>query len=203
MKKSLVLLVIFIIFSIVVISCPVIDLGDKSVIAFIQNHLVSIPLWVALLPDCKLYSVMIALPILFFIFWFYRKKEYKNILFFCSIPLVTFFLNCIIKPLVHRARPPYEMQLEIHPHSFSYVYSHSLVTLCLWGLVIYFLDKYCSNNILKRVGISFSILWILFVGFSRIWLGVHNPTDVFGAYILGLFLLTIYIPVFTKGGNNE
>ena len=37
-----------------------------------------------------------------------------------------------------------------------------------------------------------SVFWILFVGFSRIWLGVHSPSDVIGAYILGLCLLSVY-----------
>lgn len=203
MKKTLLLLAIFIIFSIIVETCPIIDLWDKAFILKLQEMLKNISLWIPLLPDCKLYSVMIALPLIVGSIWFFKKKEYKSIIFLCSIPLLTFLLNCIIKPLVHRARPPFEMQLAIHPHSFSYVSNHSLVTLCLWGMVIYFISKYCKNKALKVLGIMISILWILFVGVSRIWLGVHNPTDVIGAYLLGVFLLSIYSKLFSKGVDNE
>lgn len=203
MRKSLLLLAIFIIFSIIMKTCPIIDLWDKAFILHLQGVLKNLPLWIPLLPDCKLYSVMIALPLIVGSIWFFNKKEYKSIVFLCSIPLVTFLLNCIIKPLVHRARPSFEMQLAIHPHSFSYVSSHSLVTLCLWGMVIYFISKYCKNKALKVLGIMISILWILFVGISRIWLGVHNPTDVIGAYLLGVFLLSIYTKLFSKGVDNE
>ena len=146
---------------------------------------------------------MIALPLIVGSICFFNKIEYKSIVFLCSIPLVTFPLNCIIKPLVHRARPPLEMQLVIHPHSFSYVSSHSLVTMCLWGMVIYFISNYCKNKVWLFVGIILSIIWILFVGISRIWLGVHNPTDVIGAYLLGVFLLSIYTKLFSKGVDNE
>lgn len=203
MKKSLLLLAIFIIFSIIMKSCPIINLWDKAFILHLQGVLKNLPLWIPLLPDCKLYSIMIALPLIVGSILFFKKKEYKSIVFLCSIPLVTFLLNCIIKPLVHRPRPPFEMQLAIHPHSFSYVSSHSLVTMCLWGMVIYFISKYCKNKALKVLGIMISILWILFVGISRIWLGVHNPTDVIGAYLLGVFLLSIYTKLFSKGVDNE
>ena len=203
MKKSLLLFAIFIIFSIIVKSCPIINLWDKTFILHLQGVLKNLPLWIPLLPDCKLYLIMIALPLIVESIWFFKKKEYKSIIFLCSIPLLTFLLNCIIKPLVHRARPPFEMQLAIQPHSFSYVSSHSLVTLCLWGMVIYFISKYCKNKALKVLGIMISILWILFVGISRIWLGVHNPTDVIGAYLLGVFLLSIYTKLFGQGVDNE
>lgn len=203
MKRALILLAIFLIYTIIIISCPVIDLWDKEVILHLQKLFAPLPLYLPLLPDCKLYSLMIVLPLIVGSVWFFKKKMYKNIVYLCSIPLITFLLNCIIKPLIHRARPPYEMQLAVHPHSFSYVSSHSLVTICLWGIVAYFLFKFCSNKILKYSGIFISIVWILFVGISRIWLGVHNPTDVVGAYLLGLCLLFIYIKIIDKGAFNE
>lgn len=203
MKKTLLLFAIFIIFSITSITCPIIELWDRVFILHLQEMLKNIPLWIALLPDCKLYSIMIALPLIIFGIWFLKRKEYKSIVYFCSIPLVTFLLNCIIKPLVHRARPPYEMQIAIHTDSFSYVSSHSLVTICLWGMIIYFINKYCQNRVLKVVGIIFSILWILFVGVSRVWLGVHHLTDVIGAYLLGLFLLSVYTKIFEKVATDE
>ena len=203
MKKTLLLFAIFIIFSITSITCPIIELWDRVFILHLQEMLKNIPLWIALLPDCKLYSIMIALPLIIFGIWFLKRKEYKSIVYFCSIPLVTFLLNCIIKPLVHRTRPPYEIQIAIHPESFSYVSSHSLVTICLWGMVIYFINKYCKNRALKIAGIIFSILWILFVGISRIWLGVHHLTDVIGAYLLGLFLLSVYTKLFEKAVADE
>ena len=203
MKKSLLLLAIFIIFSIIVKSCPIINLWDKAFILHLQGVLKNLPLWIPLLPDCKLYSIMIALPLIVGSILFFQKKEYKSIVFLYSIPLVTFLLNCIIKPLIHRPRPSFEMQLVIHPHSFSYVSSHSLVTICLWGMVIYFIHQYCKNKIWLFIGMFLSITWILFVGISRIWLGVHNPTDVIGAYLLGVFLLSIYTKLFSKGVDNE
>lgn len=149
-----------------------------------------------MLPDCILYTAMIVLPLVGFGVFFVKKRLWVDLILFCSVPLVTFLLNCIIKPLIKRERPPIELQITtIHPDSFSYVSSHSLVTICLWGMVICYINKFCKNDKLKIPIVSIGILWIIFVGISRIWLGVHNPTDVLGAYMLGGFLLCCYIKV--------
>ena len=196
MKKIFSLLILFIILTVLIITCPIITEWDRSIIILIQQKLSFLPLWLPMLPDCILYTAMIILPLVGFGVFFVKKRFWKDLILFYSVPLVTFLLNCVIKPIIHRSRPPLELQIsEIHPESFSYVSSHSLVTICLWGMVIFYLNKYCKNQILKNVGVIIAILWILFVGLSRIWLGVHNPTDVLGAYILGVFLLCIFCNV--------
>ena len=194
MKKTalLILILIFIVYTIIIKTCSAVTIWDKSIILSVQNALKDLPLYIPLLPDCKLYSLMIAIPLIGGSAYFIKKKEWLKAGFICSIPLVTFLLNCIIKPIIQRPRPPFELQLSIHPHSFSYVSSHSLVTMALYGMVIYYFSKYCKNKILKYAVITISVLWILFVGLSRIWLGVHYPTDVIGAYLLGFILLQIY-----------
>lgn len=203
MKKILLLFFIFTIFSILIISCPIITIWDKEIIIKLQELLNNLPLWLPLLPDCKLYSIMIAFPIIIGGILFFKNKLYTNILFLGSIPLGAFLINLIIKPLIHRPRPAFEMQLGVHPDSFSYVSSHSLVSFCLWGIVIYFISKYCKNIYLKAVTITISILWILFVGLSRVWIGVHNPTDVIGAYLLGALILSVYIELIDRSVINE
>ena len=192
MKKLILLILTFIVYTIIIKTCSAVTIWDKSIILSVQNALKDLPLYIPLLPDCKLYSLMIAIPLIGGSAYFIKKKEWLKAGFICSIPLVTFLLNCIIKPIMQRPRPPFELQLSIHPHSFSYVSSHSLVTMALYGMVIYYFSKYCKNKILKYAVITISVLWILFVGLSRIWLGVHYPTDVIGAYLLGFILLQIY-----------
>lgn len=203
MKKIIILLLLFVIYTLVIKFCPIITEWDKNFIIYLQNNLKDLPLIIPQLPDCKLYSVMIAIPLIVGGIYFFNKKKYLDIVFLSTIPLVTFLLNCIIKPIVHRMRPPYELQLLVHPHSFSYVSSHSLVTFCLWGVVIYLVYQNCQNKILKTVIIILSVIWIIFVGFSRIWLGVHHLTDVLAAYLLGYILVLFYVKAFRLRGFNE
>ena len=185
-----ILFIVFVLLTLLIKFCSAITLCEHNIILFVQNMLHSLPLWIPELPDKKLYIIMICLPLVICGIVLAKKKYYVQITCLYSIPLISFLINIIIKNIVQRPRPSYELQLLIHPNSFSFVSSHSLVTFALYGFVILLLCKYVDNKLLKNIGIVISVLWILFVGISRIWLGVHYPTDVLSAYILGgIFIL--------------
>ena len=194
MKKIIILFSIFLLYTILINSCSIITNWDRSLIIFLQQKLRFIPNIVFLLPDCKLYITMIVLPLLLGGCFLVKQKSWSNLIILLTIPLFSYLVNCFLKNIIQRPRPPYELQKIIHPDSFSYVSSHSLVTFCIWGFIIFLSIKYCKNKWLKIIIITISIIWMLFVGLSRIVLGVHNPSDVLGAYILGtLILITFFI----------
>ena len=193
MKKLIFFIILFLIYTAIVCFCPVVTQWDKNIIVAVQNLFKDLPIWIPLLPDCSLYTVFIILPLIIGFILFFRRMLVIDIVLFFSAPLAAYILNSILKLIIHRPRPDISLQLGIHPHSFSYVSNHTFITCSLWGLVIYYLIKYCSNKFIKYFGITFSIIWILFVGTSRIWLGVHNPTDVIGGYLLAGILLYVYI----------
>lgn len=180
---------------------------DKIIIAYVQEVFHSVPLICAILPDSSLYAGMIVLPIPFLYLFLYSKRMSKEIpalrvlaetALLASIPLFSFLLNIIIKNVVQRQRPPFEFQQFIHPNSYSFVSSHSLVTFSLYGFVIFLVLKYCKNIALKMILVTISALWIITVGWSRVFLGVHYPSDVLSAYLLGFIVLLIYIKIHEK-----
>ncbi len=193
MKKSFLILILFVLLTILVKFCPIITEWDRIIIEFMQVKLSFLPFLIPLLPDKLLYIIMIAVPLILGGLWGINNKKYIETVFLWSLPLVTFLFNCIVKNLIQRERPPFELQAVIHPDSFSYVSSHSLVTFCLWAFVAYLVVNNAKSTFFRRFIIIIAIIWTLFVGFSRIWLGVHNPTDVISAYILGWLLYTLCV----------
>jgi len=202
MKKIVILILLFIIYTILVCFFPQVTNFDTEIIICLQSKFRNIPSFIPVLMDCKVYSALIALPVIAGFIFFFRRYLLIDIILFCSSPLAAYLLNIFIKNIVRRPRPPLELQIVVQPSTFSFVSSHTLITTVLWGLVIFYTNKYCKNIILKIFTVIFSMLWILSVGLSRIWLGVHNPTDVFGGYFLGIILVYTYIKLINMIGGK-
>ena len=92
---------------------------DESVIVFIQKMFNNLPLIIPLLPDCKLYVCMIFIPIICIYVWSFRIKKWQQAFLITIAPLIAYAIKYIVKPIVARPRPPFELQQVIHPHSFN------------------------------------------------------------------------------------
>lgn len=191
----LILIIFFILFSIVINTCPAITLWDRVLITDIQQLLEKIPLWFPTAFDGELYAFMIIAPLLVLGGYFILKRKYFDAIYLGLVPLVTYGLSYVLKHFVARPRPPIELHLTVHPDGYSYVSNHTVISFCLWGIVIYYLLNYCENKFWRNAGIVLCVSWMFLIGFSRAWLGVHNPTDVIAAYLLGAILLIIYVRV--------
>ena len=191
----LILVISFILFSVVINTYPTITLWDRALIAHIQKALENVPQWIPTAFDGVFYASMIVIPLIIAWICFIAKKKYFDVAYLGLVPLITYGLSSILKHIVERPRPPIELHLSVHPGGFSYVSSHTVISFCLWGMVIYYLINYCENKFWRNTGITIASVWMAMIGFSRIWLGVHNPTDVLAGYFLGAILLIVYIRV--------
>ena len=107
--------------------------------------------------------------------------------------LLVFFVNSsfwlleIIKNYVCRERPCtfYE--------GFSFPSGHSTVIMCFLGIIIYLILSKVSSKFWKYLLTTSLGLWILLVGISRLWLGVHFLTDVIAGWTLGFIFVNLYI----------
>ena len=94
----------------------------------------------------------------------------------------------LLKRLVERARPPIEWRAIIET-GYSFPSNHATAAAALYGFLAYAAWRETPERWRGALITLFSIL-ILLVGFSRLYLGVHYPTDVLGGFILGgLFVL--------------
>ena len=106
-----------------------------------------------------------------------------------SSTIITVTLNQTIKHILQRPRPDH-LRL-IKQGGFSYPSGHSMIAVCVYGIMIYLINKKVQNKTLKiALSILLTIL-ILSIGISRIYVGVHYPSDVLGGFILSTVILLI------------
>ena len=128
-------------------------------------------------------SVIIIVAILFFLF---KKRKDKVLLIFTVATTVA--LNQLLKHIIMRPRPPMERRL-VKQGGYSFPSGHSMIALCICGLLIYFAVTRMKNKTWKIVSCILLTIICLLVGTSRIYVGVHYPSDVLGGYLLTLPLL--------------
>ena len=119
-----------------------------------------------------------------------HKKSPLNIFVPLNLAIVT-IANQILKMIIQRPRPENSLIIET---GYSFPSGHSMVSAAFYGLLIYYSYEYIKDKKVKMILITILTLLILTVGYSRIYLGVHYPSDVLAGFALSL----AYLPLFTK-----
>ena len=128
--------------------------------------------------------------VIFIIFYFYLKDR-SNLLLFIIALLGSHYLFRLLKQLFKRARPDVHRLIEIGGYSFPS--GHATNALCIYGVLTFVLWHHIPTRWGRIILSIFSIFMIVSIGLSRIYLGVHFPSDVLAGYFAGGFLLTMII----------
>lgn len=140
------------------------------------------------------------------------------------VAIVGSAINKAIKHIVMRPRPDVSLHL-IEQGGWSFPSGHSISSLLLYGflawLILYYVNgsreksglfAYCdqdgnapfANTAIARrklfaniAAVILTLLWVC-VGLSRIYLGVHYPTDVLGGWMLGMVVMMVTMIIIEK-----
>ena len=153
---------------------------------FRTHKLTNIFTWITLLGKSQVVLCFIAISVT--LFWLWRKKYYILSLFIAVVGSEAF--TCLGKLAFHRPRPELAVYLE---HSFSFPSGHATIAVAFYGFVGYVLIRLVQSwN--RKVNILFTtILIIIAIGFSRVYLGVHYISDVWCGFLVGAMWLIIAI----------
>ncbi|TLM99937.1 phosphatase PAP2 family protein, partial [bacterium] len=122
--------------------------------------------------------------------WFGRRHFWDTLL----VPVVlagSIFLNEALKLLFHRQRPGLPHLVEVTGLSFPS--GHAMVSFSFYGLLIYLVWLNFSGRVIKLLITVILGFLILAIGISRIYLGVHYPSDVLAGFSAGSFWLVACI----------
>jgi undecaprenyl-diphosphatase len=112
-------------------------------------------------------------------------RRYRTCLFVFSATGVGWLLNGVLKNLFNRPRP------SVVPHltetmSTSFPSGHAMLSAITYLTLGALLAQFAEQRRVKVYILSVALFLSVLVGFTRVYLGVHYPTDVLGGWVAGL-----------------
>ena len=102
-------------------------------------------------------------------------------------------LTIALKYGFHRARPaPFFGPV---PHSYSFPSGHALYSFCFYGVIAGLINARVRSQALRIVVFLMAAVIIAAIGLSRIYLGVHYPSDVVAGYLAGAIWVSTMVTV--------
>ncbi|MDN4525237.1 phosphatase PAP2 family protein [Fictibacillus fluitans] len=127
----------------------------------------------------------------FFIIW--RRKWLEPAVLMISLFTIRYG-NFFLKDVYERKRPSVHQLVEIGGYSFPS--GHAMISAGFFGLLFYFLAHHINQTWAKRLVAVLGSLYIMLVGISRIYLGVHYPSDVAAGFLAGGCMLLLFIVIY-------
>ncbi|MEK6481267.1 phosphatase PAP2 family protein [Catalinimonas sp. 4WD22] len=168
---------------------------DDTVAEYVQSYRSSslTPFFGALTEIGDRYGYL-TLVILLAGFFYFRYKNWKFSLQVTVVLALSSLVNLVLKRWINRQRPSGEHMVEVFTLSFPS--GHAMSAMAFYGFLVYLTWRYARHLGLK---VALTLLWIfmiLGIGISRIYLGVHYPSDIIAGYLGGLCWVAFCIVVF-------
>lgn len=126
----------------------------------------------------------------------FYKKEFAYFLLFMGTMHGGASFAFLLKILTHRARPSFSPL--VSEGSFSFPSAHATLSIVFFGLIAYLSASFFKTQS-ARINIFFVWIFLVFgIGLSRLYLGVHYPTDIFAGYLTGFVWLCLGIGLFEQ-----
>ena len=119
--------------------------------------------------------------VLLIVVFLVRRQRYSAIVL-AVVMIGGVILNYVLKISFGRNRPVPYFDTPL-PDPFSFPSGHSLCSFCFYGIVAWLILPRVRQRPLKFAVWILAALTVISVGLSRIYLGVHFPTDVLAGYI--------------------
>ncbi|OMH27645.1 hypothetical protein BKD30_03080 [Tersicoccus phoenicis] len=125
------------------------------------------------------------------------RKDLLQALTFGSITSIGWLSSEIGKVVVARVRPPHETlhALVLETGSASFPSGHTAFAAALSWAVVLVLTR---PGVQRRWLVAAAIVFTVGVGLSRLYLGVHYPTDVTASVVIATAALLIWLPIWNR-----
>lgn len=131
--------------------------------------------------------------------WSLCRRDRRAAATLVAVSVATEGLILVLKLGFHRVRPVPWTGVAT-PESYSFPSGHAMAAAAIYGMVAVVLARLHPR--LARPAVLLTPLLILMIGVSRVYLGVHWPTDVLAGFAAGAFLLGVGMYVLDRPNGS-
>ena len=181
------------------------DAFDNAIFTFLSSSVIS-PGLTIFMKDVTFFGSATFLEIAYaaLLLIYIIARNWKRVFEIICIGLGGYLVNYFMKLSFHRIRPPNPL---IDPLSnFSFPSGHATSAFIFYGLVAYLIWKTKLPRAFRYMIGGLLILFSLLIGFSRVYLRVHFPSDVIAGICIGfawLFILCLLFERLKKKSHTE
>jgi membrane-associated phospholipid phosphatase len=129
--------------------------------------------------------------------YFLFKRKLVGVIFLFVVLYSVRQLNFQLKEVFSRERPSFDAVYEASHYSFPS--GHAMNSAAIYGFICFLLLFYIIKDHKKRMTASvITVVLVILIGVSRIYLGVHYLTDVLAGWTVGFIWLVIISTIFAK-----
>ncbi|MHC3467873.1 phosphatase PAP2 family protein [Streptomyces sp. 7R007] len=108
-------------------------------------------------------------------------------------------LQQFLKAAVGRPRPVWPDPVD-SAHYAAFPSGHALTATLVCGLLLWLCHRYGAGGAVWRTAVTVAVVSVAGVGLTRVWLGVHWPSDVLGGWLIGATLVALAVTAHERWG---
>ena len=131
-----------------------------------------------------------------------RRLPRQGLWLFSTVT-ASYLLGLAIKALTARPRPDHaDLRILFEETTLSFPSGHALYEVALCGGLLYLASVHMRPSLQKRLLQALLVFLPVAMGVSRVYLGVHWPSDVLGSFAIGGFLVGLSALLFLHRGGT-
>lgn len=142
-------------------------------------------------------GIIVAVLLAMVLYLLFKQKEAT--IWFAATVVLSLALNTVIKVIIGRERPDiHRLAAFANEAGKSFPSGHSIFATIIFGSIFFICLGKLKNRSSKILLGILCIILIALVMFSRIFVGVHYPSDTIGGFLEGISILLLTYPTYIK-----
>ncbi|WFR74976.1 phosphatase PAP2 family protein [Lactococcus lactis] len=142
-------------------------------------------------------GIIVAVLLALVLYLLFKQKEAT--IWFAATVVLSLALNTVIKVIIGRERPDiHRLAAFTNEAGKSFPSGHSIFATIIFGSIFFICLGKLKNRSSKILLGILCIILIALVMFSRIFVGVHYPSDTIGGFLEGISILLLTYPTYIK-----